>query len=289
MNHILENNIMRVVVSEHGAELQSFYNKPLALEYVWQGNPEYWARRSPVLFPNVGRLKEDTYTFDGNAYHLTQHGFARDKAFKLTERTETTLTFKLVSDDETKKMYPFDFELVCTYVLTDSTLRVMYDVLNTGDKKMYYSIGAHPAFNTTLNDEQFEDFTVALYGLGEFKRYLLEGPFVIDRAVETVINPHIDLERDWFAMDAVIFETDRQQVSVDVYNKQNHGVRVTFNETAYVGIWSPYPKQAPFVCVEPWQGIADTTTHDGQWVNKKGMNQLEIGQHGLFTYDITGF
>lgn len=289
MNHILENDIMRVVVNNHGAELQSFYNKALGLEYLWQGDPAFWARRSPVLFPNVGRLKNDTYTFEGQSYHLTQHGFARDSVFELIERSDTTLVFKLTSHAQTKMVYPFDFELICTYVLIDSTLRVAYDVVNTGDQDMYYSIGAHPAFNTTLNGDKFEDFTVALYGLGEFKRYMLDVPFVNDQVVETVINPHLDLEREWFAMDAVIYETDRQQVSVDVYNTHNHGVRVTFNDAPFVGIWSPYPKEAPFVCVEPWQGISDTTTHNGDWVTKKGINVLSPNQTGLFQYDITGF
>lgn len=286
MNYTLENEFILIEVNTLGAELQRFYDKTRDTETLWNGNADYWARRSPVLFPNVGRLKNDSYTFEGKEYHLSQHGFARDKAFIFVEKTDTTLTFKLISNADTKKVYPFDFELICTYVLIGSTVRVRYDVVNTGENTMYYSIGAHPAFHT---HKKFEDYTVALYGLGEFKRYMLEIPYVIDNSVETVINPHLELEREWFAMDAVIYETDLQQVSVDVYNKENHGMRVSFKNAQYIGIWSPYPKEAPFVCIEPWQGIADTTTHNGDLTTKKGIQSLKPNETGVFEYEMTVF
>ena len=143
--HTISNNCLVVTVSEHGAELQSIKSAD-GVEYLWQGDPAFWGRRSPVLFPFVGAVVNDTYSYGGKEYRSTQHGFARDMTFSFEGKDGSTLFFKAVANEETKEKYPFDFALTIAYTLHNNTLKVTWTVENQGDKTMYYSIGAHPAF-----------------------------------------------------------------------------------------------------------------------------------------------
>ena len=156
--HILENEQLRVRVSSAGAELMSIYSKSDNVEYLWQGDKTYWSRRAPVLFPFVGRLLEDKYCFDGREYSVGQHGFARDREFVLSAQSQDYIEFSLRSDDATRALYPFDFELLIGYRLRDKTVATEYTVLNTGNKPLLFSIGAHPGFNIPLcANEKIDD------------------------------------------------------------------------------------------------------------------------------------
>nr|MCU0354504.1 aldose 1-epimerase family protein [Cytophagales bacterium] len=159
MNHTLENQYLRVTVREQGAELDSIFHQQHRIEYLWQADPTHWAKKSPVLFPIVGSLKDGTYFHNGQAYRLPRHGFARERAFALVEQTENSLFFAQNADNNTRKVYPFEFRFGIRYQLVEDTLSVTYEVANIGDEVLYFSVGGHPAFNVPLAaGTHYEDY-----------------------------------------------------------------------------------------------------------------------------------
>ena len=142
----LQNEQLSVVISEKGAELQSIKDAN-GKEYLWQADPNYWPRHSPILFPIVCSVNNDTYRIEGKEYHLPRHGFARDTEFKLIAQSERKVTFALESSEETKKVYPYDFTLSISYILDDKKIGVIWHVLNTDTQEIHFQIGGHPAFN----------------------------------------------------------------------------------------------------------------------------------------------
>lgn len=277
MTVTIQSEQLTVLIDEKGAELQSIQNHQTGIEYLWQGDKSYWGRRAPVLFPIVGRLKEDQYTYKGKEYSLTQHGFARDSVFSLIEHTQTSAHFELLSNGETKKLYPFDFSLVVSYQVTEQQVVVGYEVRNTNDsEKMYYSIGGHPAFNVPLTKETiFEDYYMEFFPRRSRTQIPLNGPLA-DPANKTLVqtNASFKIKRELFQQDALIFETKGKNTFSIRSDKTTHAVEFTFEDFPYVGIWSVPDKEAPFVCIEPWHGIADTVDASGKLEEKLGIQTL---------------
>lgn len=188
MQYILKNNFLEVIVSEEGAELQSMISKLTTFEYIWQGNPSFWNRRAPVLFPIVGRLVDNTYQYQGINYNMPQHGFARDKQFEMAACGDQEVLLFLTEDNESLQIYPFKFILFINYKLNGNSLEVSYEVKNTNETEMLFSIGGHPGFNCPWgNQDGFEDYEIVLDAQEQPLSWLLEGPFqsgktgVIDR------------------------------------------------------------------------------------------------------------
>lgn len=155
----LSNDQLSIVISSQGAELQSILSKNTGIEYMWSGNPAYWGKKSPVLFPIVGGLKNNRYTYQGKEYSMSRHGFARDRFFTISKQTDESVTYSLKSDEETKSVYPFDFIFSINYELVGNQLKISYQIENIGEEDMYCSVGAHPAFAVPLiADTSFEDY-----------------------------------------------------------------------------------------------------------------------------------
>lgn len=289
MTVIIQNDQLIAEIAEHGAELISLKSKEHGLEYIWQGDPAYWGRHAPVLFPFVGRLKDDQYVYQGKTYQMGQHGFARDMDFEVIEHGQEMASFILRSTPETLEKYPFDFELVISYELGGDGITVHYQVANTGEKEMFFSIGGHPAFNVPLEEGlSFEDFYLAFSPLKSRLRLPLKGPFIdMDQKTLGQTNTNLALNRELFEQDALVFETRGLNAYAIQSEKSSHSVTLSYKDMPYVGIWSPYPKEAPFVCIEPWCGIADTVNSSGNLMEKVGINQL--GAHEIFKtkYSIT--
>ncbi len=275
MKTFLENDVCHVAINHHGAELSSFLLKVDNLEYVWQGNPEYWGRHAPVLFPFVGKLKDNKYSYKGNSYEMGQHGFARDMIFDLVSSDDNHVLLSLKSTPETLKKYPFDFELKILYTLVETELTVSYEV-TTQSEEMFFSIGGHPAFNTPLVEgTTFEDYY--LHFAPSKSRFLLplDGPYVnLQEKTLAQTNTSIQLNREFFANDAFILETKGDNTFSILSDKTEHGVSISYNDLPYIGIWTPYPKESPFVCLEPWVGIADTLDATGNIEDKLGINRI---------------
>ena len=276
---LLTNSKVVATINHTGAELSSFLLDKK--EYIWQANPAVWNRHAPVLFPTVGRLKEDTYFVNGKPFHLTQHGFARDSEFKLVSQNESSVTLELESNEQTLKVYPFDFKLSISYTLIESTLEVKYQIENPSQENLLFSIGGHPAFNCPLDPmkEAFEDYEINFHeNSSEKEIYLLDGLFLSQsKGKISCPNGKLILSYDLFKNDAIIIDSEMPfKVSV-ISKKSNAGFSMEYGDFRWLGIWT---KQAGagFLCLEPWNGIADTTDHDQDFEKKLGINTLPPGE-----------
>ncbi len=286
----LENDFLEVSFHTKGAELRSLYHKKFDLQYLWNGDETYWNRCSPVLFPIVGKVKDNTYTYKGQAYQLSQHGFARDTEFMVEEQEHNRLVFSISSTTQTKGVYPFDFQLYIIYTLIDSSLEVAYQVLNKGTSEMLFSIGAHPGFRCPLEAGlKFEDYYLQ-FEKEESSPRILVGEKGISRNTEPLFGPHqksIPLRFDLFGKkDAIILKDLVSDYMVLKSDRGQHGLKFTFKGFPYMGIWT---KPGPFICIEPWFGIADFEDADGQLTNKEGICKLGPLQIFQATYVIELF
>ena len=280
MNHILENEYLKVAVADHGAEINSIIRKSDGAELMWQADAAYWGRTSPVLFPLVGNYYEKKSVYDGKTYEMGQHGFARDMEFRCLEETEDRLSFLLEDDDSTHVKYPFSFKLQITYVLTGKKVLVQWNVKNTNDTTMYFSIGAHPAFNCSLNESSmvFEkdgkpcEKLVANIIAGDGSGCLSK-----EQDVFSLDNGVLSLSDELFAKDALVIE-NMQADRVSLLDKNGETVVTVTCPTPLFGVWSPVGKQAPFVCIEPWYGRCDRVGFSQKLEEREYGNTLSSGE-----------
>lgn len=273
----LTNAILSISIAEHGAELQSI--RKGGKEYLWQGDEKFWGRRSPVLFPFVGRVWDNVYRHEGKAYEMGQHGFARDMDFVLVDKNETEATFQLESTPGTWAKYPFMFKLKIGYELKDNTVIVKWHVENTGIEDMYFQIGAHPAFyfpGLDLSVEQrgyfafdktrgLEYICPVEKGCASPERHTL----VLDEDGMMPINVHT------FDCDTYIFD-NKQLGRVTLSDRERKPYLSLEFDTPLVALWSPtkvHP-DCPFVCIEPWYGRCDSVGYEGELKGREWMQAL---------------
>ncbi len=283
----ISNNRLLVSIYEKGAELQSL--KLDGLEYLWQGDAKYWAKHSPVLFPIVGELKDGKYIFEKKEYALPRHGFARDKVFDVQKISGTSAIFTLHSDDETLSVYPFKFIFQLRYELKEDELSCTYIVKNIGDVAMYFSVGGHPAFRVPLDkNQEYRDYSLLFDNDIVLNRFLLHGGLTSDSVQALPLVQHeLHLDPSLFYTDAIVLkDLKSRQVKLHA-DKDPHGLSFHLEGFPYFGIWAA--KDAPFVCLEPWCGIADNIHHDGQLINKEGINQLATGESWERTWRVKLF
>ncbi len=271
----LSNDQLSIVISSKGAELQSIYGKDTGIEYLWSGNPAFWGKKSPVLFPIVGGLKNNRYTFKGKEYSMGRHGFARDRVFTLSKQTDDSLTFSLKSDDETKALYPFDFIFSICYQLIGNQLNIIYQIENIGEEDLYCSVGAHPAFAVPLiSDTSFEDYYLQFEQKETAPIWPLsgEGLLLSDPVDFFQLEDTIALRKSLFYGDALVFKSLQSKSISILSDKHPHGIKVSYENFPFMGIWSA--KDADFVCIEPWCGIADTVNTNSELTVKEGIHQV---------------
>ena len=276
MNYEIKNEYIKAKIKSFGAELNSLQKCAEELEYIWQGDSKYWNRHSPILFPIVGRLKNDSYTYQKQKYNMSQHGFARDKEFELVINEADFIEFRLNSDEKILEIYPFSFELYLSYKLEKNSLIVSYKVINKSDDKMLFSIGAHPAFNWTLKeDEKKEDYFLEFENIKETKRYFLNDKGLVYDSVDLkIIDNKIALNEELFKNDALVFN-DSNIKTLTLKNSINENyIKLNFDNFPYLGIWSK-PSVAPFICIEPWFGVADDENSNQNFEDKKGIITLQ--------------
>lgn len=288
----LNNEYLTVRINEAGAELSSVKSAD-GIEYMWQADPKFWGRHAPVLFPIVGRLKDDQFTVAGQAYHMGQHGFARDNDFTVIAHSDTQATLEFTDSAATREIYPFAFRLRLTYTLTDHELTVGYDVHNPANQELLFSIGGHPAFNVPLANPagSLENYQLTVAPKKVYKHIPLQLPLNdVDHADELDLTKPIALTREFFKDDAVILDLNHEETTLMLSSDlDDHGVAMTIEDAPFVGTWSPYPDDAPFVCLEPWWGIADNVNADGQLSHKMGINHLAANQTFNAQYEIKFF
>ena len=281
MNYTIENNMLKVEISSKGAEIQSVKGIHTEYEYMWQADPKIWGRHAPVLFPIVGRLKNDEYTYDGKTYHLGQHGFARNQEFEVEKHTKESITFVLRDNEETRKVYPFKFELRVNYNLLNNLLEENFSVTNTDDKELIFGVGGHPGFNLPVNKETVkEDYYFATQPSEARVRIPLEGAYLSwnERSLAST-DSLITISDDLFKNDALIYELRGHDNKISLKTeKSKFHINVWTRDAPFVGIWSQYPKTDNYVCIEPWWGIADRQDASGKLEEKYGMNHLAPGK-----------
>lgn len=284
----IRNNQLTLTLSTLGAELQSIMDAD-GKEYLWQADPAFWNRHSPLLFPIVCGLWEDSYRLQGKEYRLGRHGFARDTEFKVIAKGDSQVIFALHDSPETMNDYPFHFNLSVSYKLRDNKVHVVWHVENTDDKPIFFQIGGHPAFNVPglLPGEPLKGRLK--FDNAEPIRLFGNIGGCIDKGRREQVETEDGVwafTQESFKDDAVIF--DHSQIKhVELLNP-NGETEVTLDfKTPAVGIWSPYGKEAPFVCIEPWYGIHDWAEYDGDFRDKHLMNKLLPGASFMSEYVIT--
>ncbi len=300
MRITITNQGYEAAIESLGAELTS-YKDPSQKEYIWDGNPQYWMRSSPLLFPTIGNVRNNKTLINGVEYPMPKHGFARESEFDVLEQSEASVTFSLKDNESTKKSYPFAFELRLTYELKSRNLEMTYQVFNRDNQPIVYHIGAHPGFHCPLEQgETFSDYII------EFEKEELLESCVYDlenmcffskkRMVHSSDGSHIGglneggisskssrgrtlkLSGQLFDNDALYFyHTNSHSVSLK-NPATGKGIRTDYPDFLSIAFWTPMGGKAPFLCLEPWNGSGIFEDEDDCFASKRDIQTLEPGQ-----------
>ena len=278
-----------------GAQLSSLQLE--GREYLWQGDPRFWARRAPVLFPIAGSLRGGCAQSAAGPCNMGRHGIARNFEHAVVERAAdgSAATFELRDSAETRAAYPYRFALSMTYAVAgDASLSQTFRVTNTGDVTLPFCVGGHPAFNVPLSGaqgESFEDYelrfaepwTCSVPVIGP------DGLMSWEDAFECPLGANaLPLTHATFDHDALMFSHVPGSTLTLAGTKSDHGVRMDFPGFDYIGVWSA-AGDAPFVALEPWTGHTTADNEDDVFEHKAGMTLLEHGQTFERTFTITLF
>ena len=298
MTTVLENDNLKLTISDAGAELVSAWDKEKEVERIWCGDHKVWGRHAPILFPIVGKLKGGSYSYNGQQYSMPGHGFARDRVFECVEQTDNSVTYLLKSDEESLKLYPFRFALYVTYHLAagkERRIDISWRVVNEGDTQMLYSIGGHPAFTFPKG----VDANKCFIAVGEhranmdtakeaYMRYYLlsdKGLAVTYKSYSLKLDDgRCRITDDMFDRDALVFMNNSIDEASILDPSGKPYVRMSCQGFPYFGIWSKAVDR--FLCLEPWYGVADTQEHDGELTHKLGVNMLAAGETAEYSYSV---
>lgn len=284
----LENDFLTVEIAEDGAEVTRIFDRRSGTEVLWEADPKYWKRHSPVLFPNVGKTWRNTVLIDGTQYPTSQHGFARDNKFTCVQSSETAASFLLHASEETMEVYPFEFELYIHYLLSGKELEVTWQVKNRGEGSMYFTIGGHPAFRCAKPEEKKTEYLLKFPGKEKLTYILLDpesGTGIPEQTYELLLKDEMcPVTEEMFAKDAMVFDGGQIEEAWLCHGDGSPYVGVRSEGFPNYGIWSV--KDAPFVCLEPWAGRCDNRGFDKDISEKPGINCLEAGGQFKKSYTI---
>lgn len=286
----IQDSLLHAVIDSFGAQLISLTDNS-GKEYIWQRNPEVWGRCSPLLFPIVGNCRNGKTMFHGNWYELPKHGFCKDCEFSVEKESKTSVTFSLISNETTKSFYPYDFRLSLTYRLENGRLSMDYLVENPMKEELGYCLGTHPGFVCPLeSNEKFQDYCLEfeqvehassmVYNLNSLE-------FDVNRQGIVLENTHVlPLSYELFREDVVYFpEIRSRQVSL-VHAVTGKGIRVSYPDFSSVAFWTPYGPQAPFLCIEPWNGSAIHSDEDDEFFHRHQIQILPAGKSRTYRMTI---
>lgn len=279
MEIILENGNIKATIATMGAELIHLVKKDSGRDYMWSGDAEFWTGRSPVLFPIVGALKDGKMTLDGQAYEMKQHGFARRCEFGCVEQTDTMAVFRLTESDATLAQYPFSFQLDLKYTLVESGIRIDYVVKNTNNKMMPFQIGTHPAFSTVTDEvSEISDWFIEFDLKETLDRIAVSGGHLdLNDRTRLLDDCNIlPLKAEDFFADAIVFKDVVSDSVTLKSDRTSEEVKVSYENLPDVAFWQP--KNAPFLCIEPWYGHTDVIGFDGTFYEKEPMIHLGAGE-----------
>jgi galactose mutarotase-like enzyme len=282
---LLQNEFLSVEIAEKGAELRSVYNRAKSFEYMWSAEPAVWPRVSPVLFPIVGRLKDDHYEHEGKRYRLGQHGFLRDENFIIQRNDATEICMAFASTEKHLEFYPFPFSLEMKYSLQGQELRLQYAVTNLSPETMFFSLGTHPGFAIpNYGADDYSDYYLEFNNDQYLDHHLISGGLISDEVERIDLSQQqLSLSKELFMRDALVMKTLKSDTVSLKCRKHPHGLSLKAANFPFYGIWAQ--KQADFVCLEPWHGIADGVAATGLLSEKEGI--IALGSMEVFTTEIT--
>ena len=282
MQTTIINKNISATIDHFGAELVKLEKDGQHL--IWKPQAEFWDKTSPILFPFVGASKNDAYVFEGQTYPMSRHGFARNFEFALLQKSENSVIFSLMYSQETLKIFPFLFELQIHYRLENSCLKVTYQIVNHGKNPMFYSIGAHPAFQINGN---FQDYSLVFNDADVLVSHQLHDNLFSGKTVEIPLkNGKLPLDYQLFENDALVLK-DPNINSVSLLKNNQEILKVRFDDFQYLGIWTK--KNAPFICIEPWLGLADSENASGNLIEKEGVMKIEANETQNFEWTVEVF
>lgn len=273
---VLKNEFLTIEITSLGAELKSIIDRD-GEERLWQGDSASWEGQAPLLWPVCGCLTEDKYTFEGRTYEMGGHGFGRDREFTVEFLSDDKVVYLLESDEETKKIFPFDYELRVTYALIDNKINVTYAVNNKTDGYMYFSIGSHEGYACKGNTS---DYCVTFETPEALENSLLNGPFLTGET-EPVKKDGALLwlsDDDFAAHDTLVFR-DIKSKSITLKGK-NSCKTITVDYPGFDNLLLWKLPVAEFLCIEPWCGLPDYDGVVSELSEKPGIIELE--RNGAF-------
>lgn len=286
--NILQNEKLIIESNNSGAELTKIFSKRYNKAILWNGNKKYWGRQSPILFPIVGKLVDNETIIEENLYSMTQHGFARDMEFEIIDKGDTFISYKLTDNESTLEKYPYSFELIINYTLKDNSINIEWIVKNTDSKDIFFSIGGHPAFNLPLFEQNdFSKYHLEFKKRSDVEKINLNTSFIDDITFIGDLK-NLQLSPELFKNDALIY-TNIDEVSI-CNNDGGKYITLSMQDFPLVGIWTPYYSEtnstAPFLCIEPWYGLADSIHSNKIYKDKKFINKLGKGKIFTASYSI---
>lgn len=277
--HVLENEFLSVTIQNKGSELCSIFNKLNGLEYLWQAEPSVWAFHAPNLFPVVGNCLNNQIQIDGIKYPMQRHGFARHSPFVLTDTSANHAVFTLDYSEATLAVYPYKFSFQVAYNLQDTEITITYKVINKDAKTIFFSIGAHPAFNIPFSKGgAYDDYYIEFDQNELLVKNLFDesGFFTGDTEQVYLDNRRLNLSKDLFKDGALVFKEIKSK-EVLIRNHQTPSfVSVSFKDFKALGVWAA--PDASFVCIEPWLGYADNAGELKEFSEKDGIQKLETSK-----------
>ncbi len=286
MQYILENDRFKVTLESMGAEIKSVWDKQLELEHMWSGDPAYWGKTAPFLFPFIGKLENERFIYEGKVFPAEKHGFGQRVEYEVTEQTGDAICFRIHDTDATREKYPFSFELEITYMLQADGLVENWHVKNTGEKPMYFSVGGHAAFACPLAKADGSGSRVGqkirLYGVGkkaELQTLRLNDKGVIKEEflLMRLDDGCIEITEELFDGDALIFDEAGITAAALCDAQGREYVRVECDAPVW-GIWSHPDSGAGYVCLEPWYGICDYAGYEGELAERPHTQTLAAGE-----------
>ena len=285
----LKNKSLQISINDIGAELSSIRSVKNNQEYLWRGDANYWGGQAPILFPFVGRLKDDTFYVNNKAYSQNQHGFfRRSNEIALIEKTDSKITYRHTHTEKTLKVYPYQFEFTTSYELIKNKIIIVHEVVNLGNSTMYFSIGEHPAFNCSLQNENesYDSCSIVFEQEETDETWNLSKDGLFDNTTTPVLNKtkSLALHKNSFEKDALVFKNLNSKKVTLRNETEGPLLTVEFADFPFLGIWSK--ANAPFICIEPWQGYADSINASQKIEEKEAITKLRPKEKHLASYSI---
>lgn len=282
----LQNGILSAAINPKGAELYSLELD--GVERIWQGDPAIWGRHAPLLFPFIGRLKDQQYELDGKMIQAPMHGFCRDRMFETVEADDLHVRYRTQDDEETRAVYPFSFTLEVEFILEENTLIKRHTVTNRSDREMPFELGGHDAYRTTLiPGETMADYAIAFEGVDHLEPFAMDETGTLD-----LPKGHIPLEGPLLTklpqdvgLDTIVLEGLPVRKATLVSRKSPRKVTVEFEDFPYLGIWTAQKGVVTnYICIEPWSTLPDGHFMGRKLTDKPGIVVLAPGEQKTLTF-----